>query len=622
MEAKKTKLLPLLTGGFLCFLLCILGLIRDPNILDTGHVPRLLVLSAGLLIVLMVFLLPPIRMILNWLTLENRVIYAYVAYLCSVWVSLLFALNPSAGLLDACTSGAALVAFCMCLILFASCPMWRLWLAKSSALSGLTFVTVGHFECWQYSVWHTPTRATAEQVTGFMGNVNFFVGYLAILFPLCVVAGLVLRGAWRWISWAVAANLVILILILQGRTAWLGVISSLIVFMLAASSRPKIFGFSNKLKYKILGVVLALLVFMAFFLKFAPTDNPFAFRLRSVFADDVRFSDGGRLMIWKETIRMFIDHFPYGVGAGNFPIHLQFYREAGRLDFSKVDSGWNEPHNDYLWILTEKGVLGLGTYLLVLILAFSSAIRVIYQSQDYEEICITVGALASFTAYLVESFFSFPLERVSHQAALSVVLAAMVARSSSKASENLDRLGLRIPIFAASAIFLLGAGISIAGISWNQEHHVALARKAMERGHWNSMQKHAHLARTPLRTLDTYAVPVSFLEGFAWMKKGDFNAATSLFELAEMESPSRFYTLNNLAVMYDARGEKQKAGEILQRLHRLYPEESEVSCNLAMFLLDEGKNDQALQVIKDIPKEKIPHSVLQKFSIPSAGKPD
>jgi len=233
-----------------------------------------------------------------------------------------------------------------------------------------------------------------------------------------------------------------------------------------------------------------------------------------------------------------------------------------------------------------------------------------------------MAAVASLAGYLVDSFFSFPLERVSHQAALGVILATLATRPTDQKLEGFSRWDFKIPIFTALAFGLLGIGITIASVSLKQEHHVALAREAMSRGHWNTMQKQAHLARASLRTLDTYAVPVSFLEGFALMKKGSIDEAVPLFELADRESPDRFYILNNLAVMYLARGNDQKAGELFQRLHRLYPEEIEAACNLALFLLNQGQTDQALRVIEKVPREKIPPSILQKFSIPSVVQPD
>lgn len=106
------------------------------------------------------------------------------------------------------------------------------------------------------------------------------------------------------------------------------------------------------------------------------------------------------------------------------------------------------------------------------------------------------------------------------------------------------------------------------------------------------------------------------------MKKGNLDKAKPLIQGADRDNPDRFYILNNLAVIHAAQGEDQKAGEIFERLCRLYPEEPEAACNLALFLLNQGKTDQALRVIEKVPREKIPNFVLQKFSIPSAGKPD
>jgi len=548
--------------------------------------------------------------------LGNPVVFAFAGYVAAVWLSLLVALNPSAGLLDACRSGASLIVVCLSLVLFASCLEWRFLLAKAATLAGLTGGMVGIFQCYQRAVWNAPTRAVMEQVTGLMGNVNFYAGYLAILFPLCVAAGVVLRGAWRWLAWVAVSTLLLLILILQCRSAWLAAISSFTVLMLAIGIRPTVFGFSRRLRYALAGVALAAALSVALFLQWAPSNNPFAFRVRAVFSEDIRFSDGGRLMIWRETLRMFADHFPFGVGAGNFSIHLQGYREGGRLDFSQIDSRWNQPHNDYLWILAEKGVLGFGAFLLVLALAATHAFRSIFRSQSHAEAWIAAAALASLAAYMVDSFFSFPLERVSHQAALAVVLAAMAARPTIKKTPGFSLVKPRFPVFAALAFFILGVGITIASFSWNQEYHVALAREAMSRGHWNTMQKQAELARTPLRTLDTYAVPVSFLEGFALMKKGSVDAAVSLFELADRENPDRFYILNNLAILYATRGENQKAGELFQRLFRLYPEHPEAACNLALFLLGQGEKNKALQVLEGVPKDEIPPRLLEKMSLP------
>ena len=609
----KIRSVPRITAAFLCFLLCVLALIRDPNALDSGQVPRLLVLNIGLLVALAAFLLPSVRRNLDWAALENRVVFAFAGYVVTVWMSLLVALNPSAGLLDASRSAAALIVLCLCVILFASSPEWRIWLARSATLAGLASGMIGLFQCYQCAVWNAPTRRWLQGISGLMGNVNLFAGYLLLLLPFCLAGVVLLRGAWRWGAFLATVNALFLIVLLQGRSAWMGAAAVIAVFFFAIFLRPGFFGFGKRTRFLIVAAVALSIIALIFFVKFSPPENPLASRMRAAFSEDIRFSDGGRLMIWRETFKMFADHFPFGVGAGNFTIHLQGYREGGGLDFSQIDSNWNQPHNDYLWILAEKGVFGFLAFILAVILAAVGGVRLIFQSRSREESWIATAALAGLVGYLVDSFFSFPLERVNHQTALAVILAALATAPANQKVMGFSRGGWKIPIFAASAFVILGIGIIITSVSLKQEYQVALARQAMSQGHWNTMQKHAQMARTPLRTLDTYAVPVSFLEGFAFMKQGRVDAAISLFKLADRENPDRFYILNNLAIMYAVRGEKHKADELFQRLGRLYPEHPEAACNLALFLLNQGKENEALQLIERIPRDKIPTAILKKF---------
>ncbi len=616
---KRFLSLSALTGAFLSFLLCILALVRDPTALDSGQVYRLMVLNVGLFVALQVILFTPFRRELNWDSLANPVVLAYAGYVVAVWLSLLVALNPSAGLLDACRSMAVLVVLCLCLVMFAASPEWRLWLARSATLAGLVCGMVGLFQCYQCAVWNAPTRRWLQGITGLMGNVNLYAGYLLLLLPFCLASVVLLRGVWRWGAILATINSFFLIVLLQGRSVWMGMAAIVAFFALAIFFRPQLFGFGTKTRFLVFSAVVVSAVALTLFFKFSPPENPVASRMRAVFSEDVRIADGGRLMIWRETLRMFADHFPFGVGAGNFTLHLQGYRKEGRLDFSQVDSRWNQPHNDYLWILAEKGILGFLGFLLALILAAMNGVRTIFRARSLGESWITAAALAALVGYLVDSFFSFPLDRVNHQSALGVILAALATRPADQKIQDFTKRDFRIPIIGAIASTMLGIGITISAISLIQEHHVALAREAMSRGHWNTMLKHARLARTPLRNLDAYAVPVSFLEGFAVMKKGSYDEAMSLFELADRENPDRFYILNNLAVVYAARGENQNAGELFQRLVRLYPEQAEASCNLALFLLDQGKTNEAISVIQKIPPEKIPPSVLQRFSACSEG---
>ncbi len=457
-----------------------------------------------------------------------------------------------------------------------------------------------------------------EAITGWMGNVNIYTGYLAMILPLCLAAISILRGVWRVAAAVAGMNVFLLIVALQCRSAWIATLAAVAVFFVLVCMRPGAFGLSGRFRIVFVAMAGAGLLAGVLFFIYAPADNPFAFRMRAVFSEDIRFSDGGRLMIWRETLKMIADHFPFGVGAGNFTIHLQGYREGGGLDFSRINSNWNQPHNDFLWIFAEKGVLGVATFTGLLLAGVLGGVRSVFRSARKEDAWMSVAALAGLVAYMSDSMFSFPLDRVNHQAALAVILAILAVSKNGAVQRSGDGGMLPRRLFVIVALGILALGIPVTWVSLNQERHVHLAREAMERGHWNTMQKHARMARTLLRTLDSYAVPVSFLEGFALMKKGQRDDAIRLFELADMENANRYYILNNLALLYAQRGEVVKSRAIFMKLTRYFPEQHEPAINFAVFLYGHGDEKEARRLLSTVPREQIPAAVLDVFSRPPA----
>jgi hypothetical protein len=346
---------------------------------------------------------------------------------------------------------------------------------------------------------------------------------------------------------------------------------------------------------------------VAFFI-FAPSENAFALRARSVFSKNLELSDGGRMMIWGATLRIGTDHFPLGVGAGNFPIKLHSSTASEAVDFSKIEREWIEPHNDFLWIFAEKGVFGLFAFFLTFYWAFFSGIRRIKNANCPSvawTLCVAISALA---AYLVDSFFSFPLARVNHQVMLAMLFAMICADDGeSSASVAAPVSATKRGIFATAmlmAVFFIAAGLTISVISLRQEWHVAEARKAMERQDWLTMKDQAQMAATPFRTLDVYAVPVSFIEGFAWMKMGHNEKAIELFRKARIENPDKYYILNNLGNLLSDRGNYDQATDLFVQAINLYPERTEAIHNFALSLLDQERFQEAADILLGLPEEK------------------
>lgn len=625
-EAVMTSMLFVLLGG--------LAFVHDPGALDSGKAPRLLVLLLLLAAATGVAAFRPVREKLAWSALRCPVVLAWAAYTLSVWLSLAFAWNVSAGLLDACRTSAVFLVLTLLAAGFRSLADWQAALAKAGVLAGLALGTVGVYQVVSVSggsfpgrtemelvkgymenvdpkeVLHGHAPLAIELVKGFMGNVNLFASYLLFLFPIGVLGCAILRGAWRW---AAALSTLLsggLLLVLQCRSAWLGVIACILVFLAVALVRPRALALPAWSRLATIGFLALAAALPPLFLAFAPPENPLAKRAHDVFSSDIRFSDGGRVMVWKGTMKMIADHFPFGAGAGNFPLRLHGTRAGAEVDFYRVVREWNQPHNDFLWVFAEKGVAGLLAFLAIFVLGIRAGIQTISRTPHPRSAWTATAALAGLAAYAVDSLFSFPLDRVNHQVALAVVLATLSASGRDAAETPLtpapDGTFSRVlfNIWVAVALPILAVGILVSSVSWLQERQVALARKAFEKKNWTAMLLHARRAATPLRTLDTYMVPVSFLEGFALMNTGRTASAIERMEQAQRENPDRHYILDNLASLRLARGEFQEADALYRRTIALYPERIESRHNLAVCLIRQGAHAEAVAVLLEIPEER------------------
>jgi O-antigen ligase len=125
---------------------------------------------------------------------------------------------------------------------------------------------------------------------------------------------------------------------------------------------------------------------------------------------DQRFSDAGqgdlrRLDIWADLIRVWLKRPIVGVGNANLPSYFLVYG-TGRIPVRVALLGQTHPHNTYLGILAENGLLGLGC-VLWLIVAFGGGLwRSIDGMADEGLRGLAVGALALFAASATTAMFA------------------------------------------------------------------------------------------------------------------------------------------------------------------------------------------------------------------------
>jgi len=616
MKACSFDPMPLVPTTLLVLLLVGLGVVVDSSAYDVSQMPRLLVLSALLAgFVPLVLATPAIARRLDTSVLREPVVVAAAAYLLSTAVSLAVAINVTAGYTDLFrTLAAFLVLATACLVL----PLdrdWRTTVLKAFVLAAAMHAAVGISETLTLLGPGLHGRRAMEVVTGRLSNVNLHAGLLAMLLPWCL-GGLTLpaRG-WRWFSAAATLATTTMLVLLQSRSAWLATATAATVTMLVASALYAKLGLPRIARRMLLAAFLAGAGVVVGAVVGSTTDTPLGASLRATFVHRPHQAggpaDGGRTMIWGITTQMIFDHPLLGVGAGNFTVRLHEYLSGSDLDFSNLASdNWIQPHDDFLWVFAEKGLPGIVSFAAIVVAALL-AIRTALRAGTAVEARLALVCLGAFVAYLVFSGFDFPLDRVTFQIHLAILLAVITLQKHALTPASSAPLPLPAWLVVPPVVAGLVLGATYAAAALAQEREVIAARRAARAGDWPAMLAASQRATTPWKTLDPLATPVAFLEGMARMRLGDRAAATACLERALEANPNRMYVVNNLAAAYAEAGRFDDAIPLFALAADRYPDRLEPRHNLAACLVDAGRFAEAVAVIEDIPEALRPEPMRE-----------
>ena len=233
-------------------------------------------------------------------------------------------------------------------------------------------------------------------------TANGFASWLIVIIPLFL--GLLMAG--KTIGKGLKALLLILILLLivcllatYARGAWLGFIIG--IFLMVGYVFKK---FTLKIKLLCLfagvGLLVAFSVFPQSLLSKVKACGRINFKLSETvntrIKSTMKTEEGStpiRLKLWKEALRITRDYPLLGCGLNN-------YSKVGPK-YKSFDWGGVYPHNSYLQMSAETGLLGLFAFLWVLFLFFKTGLRYFNQRKDF----LVLGFLSGILAFLVHAFF-------------------------------------------------------------------------------------------------------------------------------------------------------------------------------------------------------------------------
>lgn len=550
--------------------------------LDPAIHPRLLFTCLVSIVSLIVFFWIKRKQQFDTSVLRNPVFYFMAGYFVITALSPLFAINPREGFYDISKSFVFLLISGLSAVLLFNTPDWQKRLPVIFLFPAVYLLGVGISEYYEYVLFAEAERDPDNlpwiyQVRGAMAHKNQFSIALMLLLPFLGYGAYKPGKVPRFMYIVLIMAILFALLILETRSVWVGIaVSGMLVFgfLIFYGNR---FGIPQKTRL-ITGIsVIVFLMGAGSFIYFTETEDKdsVVYKIKNI-TNPSEENNVHRYKIWQLTIKM-IGEKPFtGVGAGNWKIASRLH--FSNYEFRKQELNWLRPHNDYLWVFSEKGIFGFIAFLGIFVWTIFTLQRMLIRSRDRDEIVFLLLILSGLVGYLTVSLFTFPLERMNQQVYVALMIASVLAIYHKNYPRSKRQAPTKALTIVAFPILIFGVVYTISVMT--MESRVKEARHYHRTQQWEKLLEISKTIPQSLKTLDAEAMPISWYSGLANSKLENIEASNKAYQKAYEAHPTHVQVLNNLGRTYFQLGEYKKSRDAFLKALDILPDYFESLVNV------------------------------------------
>lgn len=576
-----------------------------PQALDRALMSRLLVLSL-ILLPTGLLLFHQIKPDQDELAVLRQWLFPIIgAFLVVGMISSLFAINHREVYFDITKTALFLVgAFCSALLILRT-PSWQEKLSRLAILSSIPALLIGAVQYVQRVVMYGQEflpdgRPIEYAVTAVMAHKNIYSVYMALLLPLTAFGAYRFRRGWQIAAIVTSLLMLVMILMLKTRSAWLGLsaglFSSAILLLIHGKSIQLTFLWRNG----IMASLILFIILLATIMWTGSTAQEFTIAGRVYSIIDPKSPHNiHRFTAWQSSLEMIHDHPLTGVGPGNWRIKAPYY--FGGKDVGIGSVNWARPHNDFLWVFAERGFVGILLFAAIFWVGFLYLLRIIRagprqtgKSEKIFSLCLISG----IAIYLTDSMFSFPYERIEIQALLFVMLGASTALHQKLHPK--PRIRIKTRWLKAFIILSCGFGLLLGYQATRMEVRLNRAIQAISQENWPQTILEARASRTPFRSLDNSGYPVDYFIGLAYAGMQEQEASYTAYHSALEQSPRNVWLLYHLSLSCLNLGRIEEAEKHLLNAKQVLSGSPNILSNLSNIYYSQGKYQKALEMLIQI----------------------
>jgi len=419
-----------------------------------------------------------------------------------------------------------------------------------------------------------------KKVEGFSAQRNLLCSFLYLTLVFNILGAIYGKSKkWRLAYLIPISIQVLIILLFQVRAVYMALFVSSVCFLIGFQYILKYFNLKKAIIFSALFILITGIILTRLML----SDDDLKIYLEKINVTQYVQSKTGkeRILMWKRTAQLIGERAWTGVGAGNWAIFYPNETTKVRVEYGKF-AFFQRPHNDFVWVFSEIGILGGLAYLVLFVSILIPAFRFMIKKGNSDEQLKILVVFTGLLGYIVIANFSFPKERIEHQIWLALILSMLTYYLHDyfkhKPTLSLLKVNNRVLI-----------GMLLAGLCFNLiiGYYRYQGEKVMKSVYVNSLSLQDKMqlldkAQSYFYTSDHVGFPLAWHQGMTANAIPQPEEALRYFITAYQLHPNNFRILNDLAGAYNVAGNYEEAIRHFETAHRLYPEGEASIYNLAI----------------------------------------
>ncbi|MCL5674194.1 MAG: O-antigen ligase family protein [Candidatus Omnitrophica bacterium] len=325
-----------------------------------------------------------------------------------------------------------------------------------------------------------------------------------------------------------------------------------------------------------------------------------------------KFLHNIRYFIWRGTWQMILAKPFLGWGTGNFMNFYPYFRYRPYFLRPEATPLTNHPHDIYLELWSQHGIIGVVLFIAVAVIAISSCLR----NKKYEEFHWSIFIIPAIVGVLIDNILSINLANPSTSMFFWFIVGSAAAFSGRKYEFSvINKISLN-KIFYGIIIFV-SLFLAVRGIYYRIVPDVYLKKAIAYRdmGFYKSSVRNYKKACA----IDHYDVIAYYKMAYAYAQMGKYGKALNVYQFINKSLFPHFAeTDENIGIIYMNLHDGQEAEKYFETALWFDPYNVNVLDSLASISIMYDNNEKkAVEYLKEViaikPKDKYANFVLDKL---------